>query len=247
MSPADSENRRPGLAPSVVVTWTAVVVVTTVILATVPLLLLDPRADDGAAPMVAIIGFPLVATAIVIEICRHQRNLQRGVPRTVLIWLLGVMPAGLLALVGPAMLAEPEYFTAETPGGFIRTLFGMLALIAIAILLGGLVWFFVLFPLSAIVTQVGAAIRGKGFHPGALVVPLLMLAVPAIAIVAALALDGLAPGRAAGSQFLFALLGIPAGYDVVWPTGLWIVRGLVLGAILVAVAAWWRARKVPSD
>ncbi|WP_350347679.1 hypothetical protein ABIQ69_13695 [Agromyces sp. G08B096] len=213
----------------------AVVSLLAVVLSAIPLLLLDPQADDGFAVFAAVAGVPMLASAVVILIVSRTVGSSRRFSPRALWWVLVVMPLGILACSVPTILGNAEYFEAETAGGFIGTLALMLGIIVFAMALGGLVWFFGLFPLDMVVRLVERRVRGERISAGMFVVPLVFLALGAVIVIGGLSLDGLAPGRIAGGQILGALLGIPGTYDVAWPAGLWIVRILVAALLLALV------------
>ncbi|TDE94862.1 hypothetical protein EXU48_08715 [Occultella glacieicola] len=225
-----------------------VISIVAVLIAAVPLLLLDPVAHDGAAPIGAIFGIPMVASALIIEVVMraHQRN--RPLSRGMLWWVLGVLPVSIVLCSIPAVLDDPEYFAYETGWGAVGTLAGMLLLAYLGILMGGLLWFFVVFPLAQLVLALIARARGDkeggriGFGS------FLLLGLAALILILAGSLDGLAPGRSSGGQIIAAVLGIPGSYEVVWPLGLWIVRLLLAGFVLLlcwpAITRRVRGRRV---
>ncbi|WP_154792234.1 hypothetical protein [Occultella kanbiaonis] len=215
-----------------VIAVVAVISIIAVLIAAVPLLLLDPQGADGVGPIGAIFGVPMVASAIVIEVVVRAHQRSRPLNRRMLWWVLGVMPVAIVACAIPAVLDDPEYFAYETPLGAVGTLAGMLVLAYVGILMGALLWFFVVFPLAHLVMALIARARGdkEGGRIG--VGSFFLLALAAVIIIGALSLDGLAAGRAGWGQIIAALFGIPGSYEVVWPAGLWIVRGIVVGLVL---------------
>lgn len=223
--------------------WAPVVALCGLAVAAVPLLLLDPAADDGAAVFAGLFGIPLVAVAVLVEIMRHDPRVADPFPRSVVVWMLAVLPLGLLLLMIPGLVREPEYFDAESLGGAAATLGLMLGVILAGELCGVVAWFFVAFPIAAIVSRFAAIARGEKVALGSFAVPVIGLLVVGFGVIGGLALDGLRPGRAAASQIVFALLGIPGGYEVVWPAGLWIVRALVVGIVLIGVVPALRERR----
>ncbi|CAM3493993.1 hypothetical protein OCAE111667_12635 [Occultella aeris] len=215
-----------------VIAVVAVISIIAVLIAAVPLLLLEPQGGDGAAPIGAIFGVPMVASALIIEVVVRAHMSNRPLNRMMLWWVLGVLPVAIVACAIPAVLDDPEYFAYETPLGAVGTLGGMLVLAYVGILMGALLWFFVVFPLAHLVMALIARARGdkEGGRIG--VGSFFLLALAAVIIIGALSLDGLAAGRAGLGQIIAALLGIPGSYEVVWPAGLWIVRGIVVGLVL---------------
>jgi hypothetical protein len=212
----------------------AIVSVLAVLLAAVPILLLDPKSNGGSAFFFGVGGAPMLAVAVVILLISSTISGHRRMRPAALWWLL-VVPVGVVACAVPTMLANPRYFESETVGGFFGTLALLVILVAVCMLAGGLLWFFVLFPLSILFRLIVTVARGERVPPFRFVVPLLMLALTAFIVVTAMSLDDLAPGRAAGGQIIAALLGLPGSYEVAWPVGLGLVRALV-GAVLVALA-----------
>lgn len=223
----------------------AIVAVLAVLLAAVPILLLDPMANGGSAFFIGVGGVPMLAVAVVILLVSSTASGGRRMRPAALWWLL-VVPLGVVACAVPTMLANPRYFEAETVGGFFGTLALLVVLVAVCMLAGGLLWFFVVFPLSIFFRLIVTVARGERVPPFRFVVPLLMLALTAFIVVTAMSLDDLAPGRAAGGQIIAALLGIPGSYEVAWPVGLGLVRALV-GAVLVALAVRALTRRSLGD
>jgi hypothetical protein len=211
----------------------AATAIVAVLLAAVPLLLIDPSENDSASVFAAIFGIPMFAVAVLIELLRRRVRSRSHLTRPVLLWMLVVMPAGILLLCVPPVLQRPEFFEATTVGGVFAVLGIMLFLIAIGILLGAVAWLFVALPLGLIVSNLVDLARGTGFSPARFIPPIGILIVTTIIIIGSMSIDGLRAGRAGWSQIVLSLFGIPAGYTVTWPTGLWIVRGLI---ILVIVA-----------
>lgn len=154
---------------------------------------------------------------------------------SVLWWVLGVLPVGIAACTIPTVLSHPVYFDHATPWDAFWTVAGMLLLVYLALLMGALVWFFLVFPLAHHARTLVAKARGDEENATLSVGAFIQLALAAIILFGAIGLDGLLPGRAAAGQLLVALLGSPGSYQVAWHAGLWIVRGVVL--VLVACAA----------
>jgi hypothetical protein len=231
-----SGSEDPDERPEVIAT-VAVISIVAILVAAVPLLLLDPQGSDGAGPIGAIFGVPMVASALIIEVVMRAHLTNRSLDWRMLWWVLGVMPVAIVACAVPAVLADPEYFAYESALGAVGTLAGMLAFAYVGILMGALLWFFVVFPLAHLVMALLARARGdtEGGRIG--VGSFFLLALAAVIIVGALSLDGLAAGRAGWGQIIAALFGIPGSYEVVWPVGLWIVRGIVLW-LVVSFGVW---------
>lgn len=210
----------------------ALVSILAIAVAAVPLLLIDPTEYEGAAVIVGVFGVPMLASAAMISLVM-RRGTVRMTARGALWWPLLVMPAGILLCLIPAMMAHPAYFVVETFWSGVGSVTGMLLFCYAGILCGALLWFFVVFPVVELVLGTVAMTRGEkrgGGHFGA---PLFLLPLTAIILVGAFSLDGLLPGKMAAGQLLMALLGIPGSYEVTWEAGLWIVRALVVGVILL--------------
>ena len=237
---------RPERDDRALTTSIAIISALAVVCAAVPLLLLDPRANDGAAVLVGIFGIPMIASAIAIEVLRRRVTAGGRPSRAILWWLLVVMPLGMVLLFIPGLVREPEYFEAETFWGAVGAVALMLLFVALGMLLGALVWFFLLFPLAAIVDIVASIVRGEKVSPARFVMPVLLLVLAALCLVGAASLDDLLPGRTAGGQIIAAILGIPGSYTVTWEAGLWIVRVIVVALIAWGVASARVGRRTRS-
>lgn len=220
----------------------AAISVLAMVVSAVPGFLLEPSEHEGAGQLVSLFGAPMVAAAILVAIGAHALNQRRSIPNRVLWWPLGVLPVGIVISIIPSILRDPEYFLADTFWGLVGTLVAMLFLVYVALLLGTLVWFFLFFPITALATLLQQKLRGKPVAAQHLAVPLLLLALSCIIAFGAMSLEGFAPGRASGGQIVMSLLGIPGSYEVTWPLGLWIVRGIV-AAILIVWFVWERRQK----
>lgn len=219
----------------------AAISILAVVFAAVPGFLLEPSEHDGVGQLITLFGVPIVAAAILISIGAHALNQRRSIPNRVLWWPLGVLPVGVVASTVPSILQDPEYFLADSFWGFVGTLVLMLFLVYVALLLGTLVWLFVLFPITTLTTLIRQKLQGETVPAQQFAMPLLLLALAGIITVGALSLEGLAPGRASGAQIVMALLGIPGSYEVTWPLGLWLVRAIV-AVVLIVWFVWERRR-----
>ncbi len=216
----------------------AIISLTTLVLAAVPLVLLDPERVDGLPMLLALFLFPMTAGGLIIDLIVLGR-LRHEEPRwTLLWWPIVVLPAGLLIMsIGP-MLAYPDYFEVS---GFSSAI-GVMVTFAVLAFLGlgfsFLLWILVVFPLRVLGLAAFDAVRGERVAAGRWCAPLALLAVPTISLLAVASLTDMESSRAAGGQVVLALLGIPGNYEIVWGPGLWIVRGITLA--VVGSAIWAR-------
>ena len=226
---------------------TAVVVVLALAVAWLLLTVVDLRDADGAASMMGMFGIPMIASAIVIQLWmsavtavrleRPMRTLEEmpGAPRvrrSFLWWIGGVLPAGILAGSCVAVVREPDYFLSDGPWMLIW----IPVFVALAMLLGALVWFFVVFPIALLVKAVRATVRGEG-TAGMYVWPVVLLLLAALCIVGGLSTDFAAVGKAAAVPVVATILGLPGEYEVIWEPGLWIVRGIVAVLLLFLIGS----------
>lgn len=219
-------------------------VVAGIAVGTLLLWVLDPSADDGAAPFVAMAGVPMLVSALTVQLVVGHLVAGRRLRLTFLWWLFAVLPLALLLAAVPAVLADPDYFGSSTVGGTLGVL-GMLAVLALlGYGFGALLWFFVVMPLAHLGRSAVQVVRGERPSAAAFVMPLVLLSLAAVILLGSGALDlgDTLPGRFSWPQILMALLGIPGDYRVESEAALWVVRGLVVGIALVFVVPWWRAR-----
>ncbi|MDP5226591.1 hypothetical protein Q9R02_05415 [Arthrobacter sp. YJM1] len=230
---------------------TAAVVIVALAIAWLLLTVLDLQENDGAAPTTALFGIPAAVSALVIQFYlaaaaairpekpMHSLEAMPGaqrVRRSFLWWVLGVLPAGILAGFGVAMLREPDYFFGDGPW----MLLWIPVFVALAMLLGAVVWFFLVFPLALLVKAVGLTSRGEG-SPDLFVWPIVLLLLGVIAVVGGLSTQFGGVGRAAYGPIIAAVLGVPGNYRVLWEPGLWIVR-----AILAVILLWFGGRALAN-
>jgi len=226
---------------------TAVVVVLALAIAWLLLTVVDLRDADGAASTMSMFGIPMIASAIVIQLWtsaaaairleRPMRALEEmpagaRVRRSFLWWIGGVLPAGILAGFCVAVAREPDYFLSDGPWMLIW----IPVFVAVAMLCGALVWFFVVFPIALLVKALRATARGEG-TAGMYVWPVVLLLLAALCIVGGLSTDFAAVGKAAAVPLVAAILGLPGEYKVIWEPGLWIVRGIVAVLLLFLIAS----------
>ncbi|REJ03905.1 hypothetical protein DY023_16415 [Microbacterium bovistercoris] len=231
---------------------TAAVVLFALSVALLMLVVLDLRDNDGAAVMIALFGIPMIAAAIVVQFylsaaagIRAERPMQaleemqdaQRVSRSFLWWILLVLPVGVLAGAVFAILREPDYFLGDGPWMLIW----LPIFVAVALLLGGVVWFFFVFPVALLVKAVRASLRGEG-APAMYVWPIVLLLIGALCIVGGLSTDFATVGKAATIPVILSILGIPGPYQVLWEPGLWIVRGIIAVLMVLFVATWLKDR-----
>jgi hypothetical protein len=229
--------------PPVATVWKAAVVALALVVAVIPMLLLDASANDGAASMTALFGIPAFATAVLVEIARPKHGDQRFVV-ALLPWVGGVV-LGLLFLGIPATLLELRYYAAETVGGMLATLGGFTFIIALGIAFGILIWGVVVLPAATLLRHARArwlggapvpasgVVAGRG--PNGATVSATVLVIVALIVIAIVAFGGVEFDRLTVVQIVSALLGIPGWYEVASELVLWIVRALLV--LVVAVAA----------
>lgn len=195
------------------------------------LAVLDLRNNDGAAPIIAMFGVPALASALVIQIIMTRLGDRKHVPAPVLWLMLAVLPLGTLLGFVVAILREPDYFIGDD-GPWM--LVWVPIFICVGVLLGALVWFFVVFPIAGLIRLVPMIRRGEA-APTALIMPLIFLSLGVVSVVGGLSVSSGEIGRRAEAQLIAAFFGLPGTYEVVWEPGLWIVRAIVV-AIVLAVA-----------
>ncbi|OAN33066.1 hypothetical protein [Microbacterium sp. H83] len=195
------------------------------------LAVLDLKDDDGAAPIIAMFGVPALASALVIQIIMSRLSERRRVPAPVLWLMLAVLPFGTLLGFVVAIAREPEYFIGEESPWM---LVWVPILICVGVMLGAVVWFFLVFPLASLMRVIRLLSRGEA-KPAALIMPLVLLTLGVVCVVGGLSVSTGEIGRRAETQIIAAFFGLPGTYDVIWEPGLWIVRAIV--AVIVATFA----------
>ncbi len=211
----------------------------------ITMVILDPRADDGFASSFSLLGIPMIVSAIVVQLFgdRMASAARASVRTGFLWWVLLVLPAGVLSTMLVAVPAHDDYFIADNG---LWSLLGMPVLVYLGILTGPVLWFFFVLPLTRLARGVLAAIRGR--EPWrALIAPVALLSLGAVVLVGGLSVSADVPGRAGWASVIAALVGLPGGYEVKWPLGLWIVRLLVLGVVVLwgggPIREWLRGRR----
>lgn len=218
----------------------ALVTLTTLAIAAIPLLLLDPDNVDGVPMLLSLFLFPMIAGGVIIELVVLCKLGQQEPDWVLLWWPLVVLPAGLLAMsVGP-MLAHPDYFDVTSVSSAAGVMFTFALLLVFGLGAGFLFWMLVVFPLRVLLMAAVDAVRGDRVAGFRVYAPLILLSVPAISVTVVLSLDEVEASRAAVGQVVLALLGIPGDYEVAWGPGLWIVRVITLA--LIGGAIWAKAR-----
>lgn len=208
----------------------AAVVVISILASATPLLSLVPGDGDGAGWVLSALVMPALAVAVAGVMWDQTVTRPRNLTGNPLWWLLLVLPVGTFLAAIPGILLHPEYY--DPP---ITVILTSALMVVIGMLIGPLIWFFLLMPgvrliVGLIRWMMGRAPLWQAFIPGILLLPL-----GALIILGPLAASGFGAGRAGGLSFLLALLGIPGSYDVVSPGLLWILRGLVIATIIVWV------------
>jgi hypothetical protein len=217
----------------------AAIVVLAVAVAWAMLTLLDLRQNDGAAGLLALLGVPALAAAAVLQVVVGTGAIESAtVPRAAWWWTAAVLPAGVLAAAAVAVIRDPGYFLGDGPGALVW----LVVFVYLALLVGALVWVFVLWPVTALIVRVPAVVRTRA-RPSSLVTPVVLLLIGAIGVVGGLSVDYEGVGRRAWGAVILSVLGIPGAYEVRWPPGLWIVRAVVLAALVLIVAGGQRMRR----
>ncbi len=201
------------------------------------------RADatDFDASLIVAFLIPLVASALCIETLTREAwgNNRRVAPLVFWLWLL-VMPLGVYSAAAYLVTLMPISYRGEGAGVW----WGMLGIEAIALLMSPLLWFFVLFPLGALIPLVGKVARGA-LPPRALSGAVILLSLGGIIVSASIAFDFGGP-RAWGPALL-SVLGIPGNYDVESPVAAWICRALVLLIFIVLIDSFVVGRREKTD
>lgn len=228
----------------------AAVVGITVAIAVVPMILLDARANDGAASFTALLALPMFATGVLIELHRPTPG---GTPSAarILPWVGGLV-VGMLFVGIPATLLEPVYYESHTQGGMFAVLAMFAFLMALGAGAGVLFWLLVVLPLATIARWVAAAWRGEAEPPRTVALPAGLLALEAVVVVLVVAFQR-EPEELVLVQTVTALLGLPGFVD--WANGtapegvLWVLRLVIVGLAVIAalVVAATRASAASAE
>lgn len=203
----------------------------------------DPTEHEGASVLVGVFAIPCLAIALAIIVLAHALVGKLRITPSVWVWTLVVLPVGAALLTVPVMLAEREYFEAETTGSLIGALALMVMLAYLGVLCGPLVWFFLLWPLDMLLTTLIALIRGERGIAWRLVVPVIWLSVTALIPLLTFAADFATSGRRATVALVAAFLGLPGDYTIDRPAFLWAARIVVVAIVVVVVVAVRRGRQ----
>lgn len=212
------------------------------------MVILDPRADDGFAPIFSLFGVPMIVSALVIQVAADAASAprMRSLNRSFLWWILLVLPAGVLSTLLFAIPANADYFLAD--GGPWMLIWDVV-FVYCALLLGALVWFFFVFPLAFVLRNAVDVIRGRKRWT-AIIAPMPLIALGAVCLVGGMSINAELPGRAGWGAIIAAFLGIPGSYEIRWPEGLWIVRALLLFVVVAwgygPFTDWLRRRRTPE-
>ncbi|WP_101845288.1 hypothetical protein [Zhihengliuella sp. ISTPL4] len=244
-------NGGAGEPPSIVKPWVSILrfviglVIVGVAVGALLLWALEPSSNDGAPQFVALVGIPLTVTALTIQMVARNSFANRRTRFDFLWWLFAVLPAGLLAVSLPSILANPGYFGAASTGEVLGVLAMNVVLVVLGYGFGALAWFFVVWPLFHLVGTLIRVFRGEKHAAAGLIMPLVLLTLSGVILVGAGALDlsDAGPGRFAWPQILLALLGIPGSYGVESEFALWIVRLLILSVVLLFLIPWLLSRR----
>lgn len=209
----------------------AAIVLVAIAIAWMLVTLLDLRENGGMAPIIAMFGIPALAASVIVQLVMASLGERRRLPEPVLWWTVVVLPLGILAAFIVALLREPEYFVGDD-GPWM--LVWVPIFIGLSLLLGAVIWFFFVFPLVSLATVIGRIARREA-KVSAVAMPLTLLALGVLCVVGGFSIDADGSGRASWGSIIAAFLGIPGAYDVLWEPGLWIVRGIVGGIVLMFV------------
>jgi|GEM_PF-1550808 len=218
---------------------TAIISLTTLAVAAVPLVLLNPEHVDGLPMLLSLFLFPMIAGALIIELV-VLCELQRQEPHWNLLWWpLVALPIGLLIMsIGP-VLAYPDYFDVTSFASAVGVMMMFALLVLLGLGLSFVFWPLVVLPLRMLGLAAVDARRGERIAAFRIYAPLILLAIPAISLLVVASLADVESSRAAAGQVVLALLGIPGEYEIAWEPGLWVVRGITLA--LIGSAIWARA------
>lgn len=211
---------------------TALLCITGVVVAWLVMVIVDPADNDGAGPLWTLFGIPSVIAAIVIQLFMPRMGRKEKISPGFLWWLLGFLPLGILGALLFAMPQNRDYF-----GDDPWMLIWLVVFVYCALLLGAIVWFFLVFPLATVAGNVAAAFRGEASWAST-ITPLPLIALGAFAVFMAFAVDFDTIGRWSWPIIIAAVFGLPGNYDLVWVGGLWIARLLLLGVLAVWLGPW---------
>jgi hypothetical protein len=214
----------------------AVAAVTVVAVAAVWTMLLaaaEPGADDGIMGNLVLFVLLPAAFAVIFFLMLGARSGGRA-SRGAVIWAFVVLPAGAVAAFTVDAFRDPEYYVPDGNVGLLILL--IVCFYLLPPLIGLLVWFFLLWPISAVFGYI--ALRRSGaadLRPVFLLLPAVIFLSGVVAVVAAFAAD-LGGARAGVVTFALILFGLPGPYEIVWEPGVWILRVLMLAIVVMAVA-----------
>ncbi len=225
----------------------AIISLTALAIAALPLVLLDPDRADGLPMLLSLFLFPMIAGGLIIELVVLCKLRQQEPFWTLLWWPLVVLPAGLLAMsIGP-MLGHPDYFDVTSFSSAAGVVLTFAFLVFLGLGLSFVLWAMVVLPLRMLGLAAFDAIRGDRIAAFRVYAPLIFLAIPAISLLVVASLGELEASRGVVRQLVLALLGIPGDYETVWEPGLWIVRGITLALVGSAIWAIVRSKKNARD
>lgn len=220
--------------PRLTLVWSAAVVGVALAIAAIPLLMLDARANDGAASFTALFAFPMIVTGVLVELHRPKQDSEPFVARMAP-WVGGLV-VGILLLGIPATLLEPDYYEAHTLGGMLAVLGMFTFLMAFGVALGVVFWALVVLPAAALGRWAGRVWRGEPGGPIALPAGFLVVEAVVLVIVLAFQDDVAELVLVQTGALLLGLQDLIGWYEPVPHVGLWIVRAVVVLLLAGATA-----------
>lgn len=201
---------------------------------------IDPSENDGLFGNLAIMASPALVSTVIISlmISNSVKGSKTQYPKWFYFIVFGLFPLSYFGIFLGAAISNPDYFAPEDDGGLGMACFLFLLIFVFAAVSGYLIWFAIVFPVSLIVGNIKATLRGEKIGVRNYVLPVCILIGTAFVTLSGGAIDAEGVGRGAGITILFAVLGLPGAYDVRSEELLWAARAVML---LVALAyVGWR-------